>query len=184
MGRRVDNARNEVVSVDHPDGRLAAEEAVFCAHDGQPDGDPPQGYAPVEYAERNWIEVDGQLCCSIYCAAKVAGLTEEQAQLARGAAARANLRAEGYDELADTDERLVKAMVAEEHLDRTDPERQYPLAARLADLATEDTAEHGIPPQDEGVSADQELFEQITSDSDLMSWADGEASEADEGGDE
>ncbi len=41
------------------------------------------GTSDAEYAETNWHHVDGELCCSVYCAAMQDGASEEEAQGAR-----------------------------------------------------------------------------------------------------
>lgn len=42
------------------------------------------GGSDAEYAETNWHHVDGELCCSVYCAAMQGSASEEEAQEARG----------------------------------------------------------------------------------------------------
>jgi protein gp37 len=42
-----------------------------------------KGESDAEWAEANWRDVDGKLCCSAYCAAKQGGADEEKAQKAR-----------------------------------------------------------------------------------------------------
>lgn len=128
MGERVDAAQNEVMAVENIDpatGRnIGAPEAIFCPNCGDVGGADftneetgysgttrPQGFAPVDAAEELWIEVDGQLCCGVYCAAKVAGLSEKQAQLARGMKTRMEMRKAGLDELADLDEQHIQAIL-------------------------------------------------------------------------
>lgn len=167
MGQRIDAAANEVKSVSAAPG---AREAIFCPNCGDEDGFtmtrqdddgneytteiPPSGYAPVAFAETDWIEVDGSLYCSIYCAAKGAGLTEEQAQLARSEKTRMDLREDGRDDLADLDERRVAAIIER-------PE-DFPLAARLQDIADEDDHPHDqTVDATEGAQEEQERFEQI-----------------------
>lgn len=41
------------------------------------------GTSDAEYAEANWHEVDGELCCCVYCAALEGGHAEDEAQEAR-----------------------------------------------------------------------------------------------------
>lgn len=77
MGARVEGSSNAATTTP------AGDEAIYCASCG--DGD--QGYAPVEYAENNWIDVEGALCCSVLCAARQSGMSEADADLARGIAA-------------------------------------------------------------------------------------------------
>lgn len=42
-----------------------------------------EGESDAEYAEANWREVDGELCCCAYCAAVQGGADEGEAQEAR-----------------------------------------------------------------------------------------------------
>lgn len=42
-----------------------------------------EGQSDAAYAEANWREVDGKLCCCAYCAAIQGGADEEEAQEAR-----------------------------------------------------------------------------------------------------
>ena len=43
------------------------------------------GESDLDYAESNWRDVGGNLCCSAYCAALEGGASEEEAQEARAA---------------------------------------------------------------------------------------------------
>lgn len=163
MGERVNQAQNEVKKVQ------ATPEAIFCPNCGNPDDSVmtrvddegndyethigPTGYAPADYAEGHWIEVDGWLCCSIYCAAKVRGASEEQAQLARGLKTRLDMRADGREEEADADEAYVKDMLE-------NPE-QYPLVAQLDEIADEDTHEKVLA-RVEGESSTSDIDEEFS----------------------
>ncbi len=42
-----------------------------------------EGISDAEYAESNWRDVDGELCCSTYCATLQGGADEDSAQEAR-----------------------------------------------------------------------------------------------------
>ncbi len=44
-----------------------------------------EGTSDAEYAESNWRDVDGELCCSTYCATLQGGADEDSAQEARAA---------------------------------------------------------------------------------------------------
>lgn len=167
MGERVDAAQNEVVAVeniDHATGRnIGAPEAIFCTNCGDMGGaeftneetgysgtTSPQGYAPVADAEEQWIEVDGQLCCGVYCAAKVAGLSEKQAQLARGMKTRMEMRKAGFGELADLDEQHIQAIL--------DGEAQ---SVPFEHVADEDTHDIDTTPDNEGANELSAEFEEI-----------------------
>jgi hypothetical protein len=149
MGQRVDASNNEVTSVEFPQGHVLEAEAVFCANCGDPGSEtsPPQGYAPVVYAEDNWIDVGRELTCGIYCAAKCAGLDEKDAQLARAAKTQLELRAQGLDEEADADKEWVEEIAANSDA--------YPFVPALEEVATEDTRQVDTTPEEsEGESLD------------------------------
>ena len=51
-------------------------------------GAPPSGYAnETQIATRPWHDIDGTLCCSVYCAAIEQGKSEEEAEELRAEAA-------------------------------------------------------------------------------------------------
>jgi hypothetical protein len=126
MGSRVDASSNKVEG-----------DFVLCANCGRPDDVHPDGFnghAPLEYAEENWVDVNRELACSIYCAAKLSGMSEEEAQLARAMKTRMDMRAEGMDDLADADEAYIQ--------DIQDNPENHPFIPGLDAVADEDTHEH------------------------------------------
>lgn len=128
MGQKVDSSSNVV----HGD-------FVLCANCGREDDVHPdgfQGHAPVDYAEDNWIDVGRKLTCSIYCAAKVADFSEEEAQIARAKKTQADLRKAGDEEAADRDAEYVQAL-AERNED-------FPYAPPLDAVADESDHPHNL----------------------------------------
>ena len=153
MGERVDSATNKKADLsEHPVGMLATEEAVFCVTCGTPDDESPQGFAPVDYAEANWVAVGRALACSIYCAAKEAGFTEEQAQLARAKKTQLDLREAGLEAQADHDEALVN--------DVLENPQNHPFAPAFEDVASPEATDHGVE-ADTQASALEDEFDAI-----------------------
>ena len=56
---------------------MAEEQGYTCPTCG--------GESDAMWAEEHWRDVDGELCCSAYCAAIQGGADEEEAQQARAA---------------------------------------------------------------------------------------------------
>jgi hypothetical protein len=138
MGERVDAAANGVVEHE-------GQELIACPVCGE---DPPNGHGTVEFAEGNWIEVDGSLYCNIEHAALGSGLTPAQAQLAKAEAARQILRENGHGDLADADEARVRDIVE-------NPEN-HPYAVALEEVADEDTHERETPEEEKSIYSDED----------------------------
>lgn len=135
---RVDAAANGVV--EHEGQNLIA--CPICGED------PPLGHGTVQFAEENWIEVDGSLYCNIEHAALGAGLDPAQAQLAKAEAARAALRQQGLGHIADADEERVRDIVE-------NPEK-HPYSAALDEVADGDTHERETPEEEKATMSPED----------------------------
>ncbi len=149
MGERVDAAANNVVDVE-------GQECVFCPICGDQGGDPVQGHATVEFAEGNWIEVDGSLYCNIEHAALGHGLSPAQAQLARAEAARQIARDQGVSAaIIAADEAYVYDLV--------ENPQEYPYSPSLEEVADDDTHERETPDEEKNIlsAEDQEWADNL-----------------------
>lgn len=159
MGERVDSASNRREEIGGVD-------SIFCPHcGGDSDAHPTGavGHAPVDAAERRWLQVNGHLACSVYCASKHLGLSEKEAQLNRAAKTRANMRAEGLEGEADQDERVVEARLKQ----REEDIARYggSVIADIEKLTSDSGEPHGLDLPDESIFGEgdenQSVFDDI-----------------------
>jgi hypothetical protein len=146
MGERVDAAANGVVEHE-------GQELIACPICGE---DPPNGHGTVEFAEGNWIEVEGSLYCNIEHAALGYGLSPAQAQLAKAQAAREIARDQGVSEsIIRADEDRVRDIVE-------NPD-EHPYAVALEEVADDDTHERETPEEEKNTlsAEDQEWADQL-----------------------